>query len=140
MGVVEPGDGLDSLQPRSRIFHMQGACFAWPRQYYYHIFHIMRPRVYVSLFHARPTPSLDDPPPRQTRDRIRILFFFNVLSFIARSAFYGGVTSVADNHDEKFIRIFDFHRRRDRFLLKVFTRKMRERGFFGGGEVRSSVG
>lgn len=67
-------------------------------------------------------------------------FFFNVLSFIARSAFYGGVTSVADNHDEKFIRIFDFHRRRDRFLLKVFTRKMRERGFFGGGEVRSSVG
>ena len=109
MGVVEPGDGLDSLQPRSRIFHMQGACFAWPRQYYYHIFHIMRPRVYV-------------------------------LSFIARSAFYGGVTSVADNHDEKFIRIFDFHRRRNRFLLKVFTRKMRERGFFGGGEVRSSVG
>ena len=45
-------------------------------------------------------------------------FFFNVLSFIARAAaFYGGVTSVADNHDEKFIRRgFDFHRRRDRFL------------------------
>lgn len=75
----------------------------------------------MSLYFTRDQPlpplPLDHPPPRQTRDRIRILFF-NVLSFIARAAaFYGGVTSVADNHDEKFIRRgFDFHRRRDRFL------------------------
>lgn len=87
-GVAEQGS---ELQARSRIFHMQGACFAWPRQYYYHIFHIMRPRVCL-LFHAasnhrekdhRGVKRKIEPGPATGR--------LNVLSFIARAAaFYGG--------------------------------------------------
>lgn len=35
------------------ISYAGGGCFAWPRQYYYHIFRIMRSRVCL-LFHAIP--------------------------------------------------------------------------------------
>lgn len=85
-GVVHGGE----LQERSRIFHMQGACFAWPRQYYYHIFHIMRPRVCL-LFHATTTSATT--PVHGVKREIELglgTAGLNVLSFIARAAaFYG---------------------------------------------------
>lgn len=76
----------------SRISYAEALCFAWPRQYYYHIFRIMRPRVCL-LFHAAPS----DPPihPRSEATKREIerarTKRLNVLSFIARAAaFYGG--------------------------------------------------
>jgi len=54
-----------------------GGCFAWPRQYYYHIFRIMRSRVCL-LFHPLMTP------PRYALSRRGAtgnVMHFNVLSF-----------------------------------------------------------
>lgn len=82
----------------SHISHARRLCFAWPRQYYYHIFHIMRPRVCLLFLTAARSRTRDRTWPE---DRARL----NVLSFIARAAaFLWGVASNADTHDEKFIR------------------------------------
>ena len=72
-----------------------GGCFAWPRQYYYHIFHIMRPRVCL-LFHvtpsARTTPAVTAP--RQTVDRTGLeAACLNVLPFIARAGSVRGAAA-----------------------------------------------
>jgi len=71
-------------------------CFAWPRQYYYHIFRIMRSRVRL-LFHATSLSLLA----AATRGLAGSMMRFNVLSFIVRLVpFY---TLGMYFTDEKFI-------------------------------------
>ena len=49
-GARDGGGGEEGEGAISHISYA-GGCFAWPRQYYYHIFHIMRHRVCL-LFHV----------------------------------------------------------------------------------------
>lgn len=126
---------LDSLQPRSRIFHMQGACFAWPRQYYYHIFHIMRPC--VCLFISRETNlSLLSPSTilRHVKREIESGFFFltSYHSLLAPLLFMEGLqasrtttmkslyveisTSIGEGTD--FLKIFTFRNERKRIAWR----------------------
>lgn len=66
------------------ISYAGGGCFAWPRQYYYHIFRIMRSRVCL-LFHA--TPPLATLV-AATRGSAGSMMHFNVLSFIVRPVLF----------------------------------------------------
>lgn len=78
------------------ISYAGGGCFAWPRQYYYHIFRIMRSRVCL-LFHAIPHSLLA----AETRGLAESMMHFNVLSFIVRPVLL--CTLHMQDTDEKFI-------------------------------------
>lgn len=65
-----------------------GGCFAWPRQYYYHIFRIMRSHVCL-LFHATPSRYA-----LSRRGAAGNVMHFNVLSF--RCSFHVSLYTICD--------------------------------------------
>lgn len=96
MNKKERKTAVTGTRDLAYISYAGEGCFAWPQQYYYHIFRIMRSRVCL-LFHATPLSLLA----AAARGLAGSMMHFNVLSFIVRPVFF--YMLYMQYTDEKFI-------------------------------------